>query len=847
MQIQCSCGVGLQIEPDLVGRKVRCPECRQIILVKDPSQPANAPPQQAAQHARPAFESRVVQLPGVQRRSSSGWKKKKSGPNRELVIGLSVGLGSLGLIAIIVAVALRFSSLDSSLENTSTVAKQSVSEPEPELNKESADIESKSPTENSPLAQKNAKTPATNSSLISEKSGSSSKKKTSVSADNSVTRESSSSAGENRAASSEPMNLVDLIEFVEPSVVRIDVNSAQGESIGSGVFVERDLIVTNYHVVQGASRVKLTTSNGEEFRCPGFLHVDPLKDLAIISIDANDQSMPVLPIARQLPRKGEDVAAFGSPMGFDFSATQGTVASIRSGAEIREVLINLAGIDVYSFKGYSEKTNWIQMTAAISGGNSGGPLTNMRGELVGINTFTNPAGQNLNFASTFEEVVSVLESARESQLKNFAQLPRQRITIELPSMPAVPERDIAGTPGRPKGKRFSFQYPPQSFPFANPPGNSRSGRDVGNQPTRNVPPSNGGKTITIESPRVLTPEESEALAMRMKGTMTIELEETPKFFESHGNPAIVRSFSTGNAAIVDLALSEDGKFLAAANSDGTVHVFDNQQKGKLLYRIESEHRLFRRVAFVSGPTRLVTGRDRGRGDFAHFRIPETGEIKKGVEQIGQQRLTILAASSDGRTIFARDQFVSKLWRYALMDDSVKEMPVHPFSGDIREGFVDESCATFSPNNRILWAGTNTGRIVAYTGNASSIFIRATGTKRISNFGIPDIAITPDGEKIVAACEDGQTYIVDVSGRNWRSSKLGKESDAEMIGVSVSRDGSMIATSSADRTVTIYRANERTKIKDFKLPTLSGSIEFFGDDRFLVAGCKDGGIYIYRAN
>ena len=69
----------------------------------------------------------------------------------------------------------------------------------------------------------------------------------------------------------------------------------------------------------------------------------------------------------------------------------------------------------------------------------------------------------------------------------------------------------------------------------------------------------------------------------------------------------------------------------------------------------------------------------------------------------------------------------------------------------------------------------------------------------------------------------------------------------MIGVSVSRDGSLIATSSVDRSVTIYQASDKTKIKDFKLPTLSNSIEFFGDDKFLLAGCKDGKIYIYRVN
>src|SRR5947209_8480877 len=80
------------------------------------------------------------------------------------------------------------------------------------------------------------------------------------------------------------------------------------------------------------------------------------------------------------------VAAFGAPQGLSFSASEGIVSAVRSGKELKSML------PAYQATGYSEAATWVQTTAAISPGNSGGPLVNMKGEVVGLNTWAYTAG-----------------------------------------------------------------------------------------------------------------------------------------------------------------------------------------------------------------------------------------------------------------------------------------------------------------------------------------------------------------------------------------------------------------------------------------------------------------------
>jgi len=226
------------------------------------------------------------------------------------------------------------------------------------------------------------------------------------------------------ATAQEKQDLAQLVAQVDPSVVTIAVSD---QSLGSGFVVDRQgLILTNYHVIEGAKEAVVIFPDKTRFKVEGFLAILPKKDLALLRIQPGTKQLQALRIAEQPPAKGEKVYAFGAPMGLSGSVSDGIVAAVRPGQDVRETLKNLTRRDLYvELLDYDLDARWIQTTAPISGGNSGGPLVSVRGEVVGVNTWVNAMGQNLNFALSAEHIKPMIAAAGNT-VQPLSALPKPR-------------------------------------------------------------------------------------------------------------------------------------------------------------------------------------------------------------------------------------------------------------------------------------------------------------------------------------------------------------------------------------------------------------------------------------
>lgn len=191
---------------------------------------------------------------------------------------------------------------------------------------------------------------------------------------------------------------------------------------GSGfIFSEDGLIGTNYHVVDGIDSLLVKTSEGK-FYDAELLLIDEKNDMAILRIkNANGTKFPTVKFANSDNVKvGQQVYAIGSPLGYEYSISEGICAGVRENEKVTFTdPVTYAPIEK-SF----EKV--LQITAAISPGNSGGALFNSRGEVIGITTYTYTGYGNLNFAIAINSFVYFMNSVDLANIDSNPDAKRKR-------------------------------------------------------------------------------------------------------------------------------------------------------------------------------------------------------------------------------------------------------------------------------------------------------------------------------------------------------------------------------------------------------------------------------------
>ena len=135
------------------------------------------------------------------------------------------------------------------------------------------------------------------------------------------------------------LDLADLVERVEPSVVQLNVSGPAGAFTGSGFVIDKQgTILTNYHVIQDATEGTVVFSDKTSAPITGYVDARPEKDIALLHVECPPDKLHPLDLATSPPRPGERVAAFGSPLGLSRSVSEGIVSAVRQSKELRTLV-----------------------------------------------------------------------------------------------------------------------------------------------------------------------------------------------------------------------------------------------------------------------------------------------------------------------------------------------------------------------------------------------------------------------------------------------------------------------------------------------------------------------------
>ncbi len=237
----------------------------------------------------------------------------------------------------------------------------------------------------------------------------------------------------------------EIAKAANGAVVSIVMADKDGNPIaqGSGFIVSKDGdILTNYHVIAEGASCIVKLPDGAFYAVDGVLASDKARDLAVIKAHGDNFNTVTLGDSDQV-QVGQEVVAIGNPLSLESTVSNGIVSSIRT---IKE-----------------KDGRYLQITAPISPGSSGGPLFNMAGQVIGVTTMYLKGGENLNFAIPINDAKQLLLT-RTSNIQN------------LPNETEQSETDAADAGSPPP----ALSSPPADSPVATPPAPSARPEEVPN-------------------------------------------------------------------------------------------------------------------------------------------------------------------------------------------------------------------------------------------------------------------------------------------------------------------------------------------------------------------------------
>jgi tetratricopeptide (TPR) repeat protein len=195
-------------------------------------------------------------------------------------------------------------------------------------------------------------------------------------------------------------SFADIVNKTQESVVTIFAQNADGTIIqGSGFFIDEEgNVVTNYHVVEKATKILVKQETWGRYNGKVIAN-DQESDLAILGTDAKNKFYRIkyLKISKKPPVVGDRIIVIGSPLGLEQTVSDGLVSALRPISGFGDI---------------------IQISAPVSRGSSGGPVVNLKGDVIGVATFVIVGGQNLNFAIPGYKIIELI-----SRSKNLTKKP----------------------------------------------------------------------------------------------------------------------------------------------------------------------------------------------------------------------------------------------------------------------------------------------------------------------------------------------------------------------------------------------------------------------------------------